>query len=132
MKPDDIRKAQELARRASTISTPSDAHSMPPPAIPPRLVSSVPKRPILTPSRSNSGRVSQQFVTSPSLPLPQSPKISKSPPGSRQGSLRAKSELSESQRELQKYTEDEDEDYDDMFEQDDKPSAGASSEGICC
>jgi hypothetical protein len=38
--------------------------------------------------------------------------------------LRAKSELSESQRELQKYTEDEEEDYDDMFEQDDKPSAG--------
>jgi len=68
--------------------------------------------------------MSQQFVTSPSLPLPQSPKITKSPPGSRQGSLRAKSELSESQRELQKYTEDEEEDYDDMFEQDDKPSAG--------
>jgi hypothetical protein len=47
---------------------------------------------------------------------PQSPKPPiRSPPSSRQNSLRSR-EPSESQLELQKYTEEEDEDYSDMFE----------------
>jgi hypothetical protein len=47
---------------------------------------------------------------------PQSPKPPiRSPPTSRQNSLRSR-EPSESQLELQKYTEEEDEDYSDMFE----------------
>jgi hypothetical protein len=51
------------------------------------------------------------------LSLPQSPRVlSKSPPNSRQNSLKNRAEFSESQLELHKYTENDEDDYEDIFD----------------
>nr|WVH01951.1 cytokinesis protein [Naematelia aurantialba] len=67
--------------------------------------------------------------SSASLGPPRSPRPPiRSPPGSRQNSLRNKAELTESQRGLQKYTETENEDYSDMFDAEGDPTTlGARS-----
>lgn len=51
------------------------------------------------------------------LSLPQSPRPpSRSPPNSRQNSLRNRADFAESQLELQKYTENDEDDYEDIFD----------------
>ncbi|ORY31435.1 hypothetical protein BCR39DRAFT_571401 [Naematelia encephala] len=92
--PDDLRK---LSMTASSSTGPP-----------------VPARSLSTPVKPT---LSSLASTSSSLGPPRSPRPPlRSPPTSRQNSLRSKAELTESQRGLQKYTEAENEDYSDMFD----------------
>lgn len=107
MHPDDLRKLR------ITESLPAPIPQRIPSALPHPVTPITPA----TPSRAQSARSAvPSGIASPGLIPPQSPKPPmKSPPSSRQNSLRSR-EPSESQLELQKYTEEEDEDYSDMFE----------------
>ncbi|GFZ45328.1 non-specific serine/threonine protein kinase [Saitozyma sp. JCM 24511] len=107
MHPDDLRKLR------ITESLPAPIPQRIPSALPTPVTPITPA----TPPRAQSARSAvPSGIASPGLIPPQSPKPPmKSPPSSRQNSLRSR-EPSESQLELQKYTEEEDEDYSDMFE----------------
>jgi hypothetical protein len=115
MHPDDLRKSRVLKALApATSSTPSTPMGPPP----------VPQRSLSTPLKADSVSSNKAVHSTPSksdasssLGLPQSPQAAPiSPSGSRQSSLRgARGDSSESQKDLQKYTEKGEDDYDDMF-----------------
>ncbi|ORX40201.1 hypothetical protein BD324DRAFT_644621 [Kockovaella imperatae] len=115
--PDDLQSVKKLhssltprpgISKAQIASATVTARSMPPPPLPPQRSQSTPSKIKTTPatlSPSTSG-----------LSSTQSPRPALSPMGSRQNSLRSKADLTESQKELAKYTEMDDENYEDMFD----------------
>ena len=124
MHPDDLRKGK-------TVMDAGPSRSQPPP--PQRSLSSPTKAVPSPTARPTFAPLIAHTASNPSLSLPRSPRVSsKSPPGSRQNSLRGQTQLTESQKELQKYTEKDDENYEDMF--DEKPDHGSLSQSIfqCC
>jgi hypothetical protein len=79
----------------------------------PKKISDPPTRP--SPLSTHSSPTLQTTVDSPFSPVP----YRRSAPGTRANSVRSRTETSESLPELQKYTEDAEEDYSDIL---DKPS----------
>ena len=93
---------------------PNDISKMKSSAPPPiKKFSDPPTRP--SPMSTHSSPTLQTTVDSPFSPLP----YGRSAPGTRANSVRSRTETSESLPELQKYTEDAEEDYSDIL---DKPS----------
>lgn len=108
MRPSDLQKIGTL--QSPPAPPPKPTHtSMGPPPVPPKA--SMPPPPVPPPA-------SPAPAPSPALPVSaSSPTIaSRTPPGSRNSSLRGRKAASESNPELQKYTEADDEDYSDVFD----------------
>ncbi|WWD18350.1 hypothetical protein CI109_102800 [Kwoniella shandongensis] len=97
-----------------------------------REASAKPLRSLSTPSRAPPPITPLQPHSSPTLPLPHSPKPpARSPPSSRQNSMRDKAASKlESQPELHKYTENEDEDYEDIFEGHQAQASGSKTGAV--
>ncbi|KAL7423239.1 Protein kinase of the Mitotic Exit Network [Cryptotrichosporon argae] len=113
MHPDDLRKIGTLSPAPKTISASASASA---PA--PVRSMSTPLRPAAAP------------LMSPSLSVPASPRPTRSPPGSRQNSMRGRRDTPDSVLELQKYSEKDEDDFSDMFDVGTQPVLGGSRDTL--